>query len=560
MLKATSVCKQYDGEPLFSGLDIVCNPGDRVGLVGPNGVGKSTLLRVLSGQEAPTRGHVALAPGTRVGHVTQQVPDPTATVGDLLADALGELHDLEQLLRRLERQMSAGDTAAVAAYGQAQDRWTTLDGWRARARLDDVRQRLGVDHLDDDTPLAQVSGGEQARLTLARALLDNPDLLVLDEPTNHLDADGIDWLGRWLAGFPGAVLAVSHDRAFLDRVATRIVELDGIHDEPQTYPGGWSAYRAEKARRWERLLLDYEAQQKDHQRWLADIARTKEQARGVEESVRTGLGADQTRRYAKKVARKAKARERRLRRQMESVRWIARPQTRPPLSLAFPQHTTTADEVLHLRGVGVDAGGRTLLDGLDLTIGGGERILLAGPNGCGKTTLLRVLAGERPPDRGAVTAGGPVALLPQTHDTLRTDVTVRDFFRSRVPVYADDAEALLAAHLFGPRQWDARLRTLSAGQLRRLLLAVLVNSPAQVLLLDEPTNYLDVDALEVVEEALRQFRGTLVLVSHDTWFASAVGVTRRWRVVDGGVLDEPVAVPGGGVADGGVAGGAADVG
>ncbi|MER6757337.1 ribosomal protection-like ABC-F family protein [Micromonospora echinofusca] len=539
MLKVVSVSKHYDTEPLFTDVELVLNAGDRVGLVGPNGVGKSTLLRVLIGEEPPSGGHVALAPGLRVGYFAQQVPDPDATVGQFLGAGLGELHPLAARLRELERRMADGDDTVLAAYGDAQERWATLDGWRAQARLTEVRQRLDIDHLHDDTPLRRISGGEQARLTLARVLLHAPDLLVLDEPTNHLDADGIGWLGDWLAAFPGAVLLVSHDRALLDRTVTRIVELDGIHETPQTYTGGYTDYRAEKTRRWQRLLLDYEAQQKDHRRWLADIDRTKQQARGVEESVRSGLGADQQRRYAKKVAKKAKARERRLRRQMDSIRWLAEPRTRPPLTLAFPQESTGGREVLRSRGLTLRVADRVLLDRVDVSVRAGERILLTGANGTGKTSLLRVLAGEDHPAGGEVVAAGAVAVLPQTHDALRTDVSVRDFFRSRVPVYVDDAERLLDAHLFGPEQWDAPLRVLSAGELRRLLLAVLVNSPAEVLLLDEPTNYLDFDALDVVEEALRQFRGTLVMVSHDAWFAEAVGVDRRWRLTGRRLVEQP---------------------
>ncbi|MEU8187436.1 ABC-F family ATP-binding cassette domain-containing protein [Micromonospora carbonacea] len=540
MLKAVSVSKQYDAEPLFTGVDLIVNAGDRVGLVGPNGVGKSTLLRVLTGAEPPSTGHVAVAPGTRIGYFAPQPPDPTVTVGQFLAAGLGELGRLDRRLRALERRLARGDTAALDAYGEAQDRFAALDGWRAQTRLAEARQRLDVADLPDDAPLHRVSGGEQARLTLARVLLDTPDLLILDEPTNHLDADGIAWLGGWLAAFDGGVLVASHDRAFLDRTVTRIVELDGIHDTPQTYTGGYTAYRAEKTRRWQRLLLDYEAQEKAHQRLLADIARTKEHARGVELTVRRGLGADQARRYAKKVARKATARQRRLRRQMDSLRWLAQPQTRPTLTLTLPDPAgDDGREVLAARGLTAHAGDRSLFAGVDLRLHAGDRVLLTGDNGTGKTTLLRILAGLRDPDAGRVDRGAPVALLPQTHDALRTDVAVLTWFRSQVPVYVDEAERLLDAHLFGPEQWDQPLRLLSAGELRRLVLAAMVNGPARVLLLDEPTNFLDFDSLDVVQEALRAYRGTVVLVTHDVWFADAVGYDRRWRVGGGGVGEQP---------------------
>jgi ATPase subunit of ABC transporter with duplicated ATPase domains len=528
VLKAVSVSCGHDGDLLFSGLDLVVGDGDRIGVVGPNGAGKTTLLRVLAGELSPASGSVVRGPGTRVGYVAQQMPDPQGTVGAFLAGGLGELAAVTAELRALELRLAGGEDV-LAAYGVVQERWTALEGWSAESRLLEVRQRLDIADLPDDLRLVEVSGGEQARLLLARALLDEPDLLLLDEPTNHLDAEGAAWLQGWLAGFPGGVLTVSHDRAFLDAVVTRIVEIDGIHDEPQDYPGGgYSAFRVEKQRRWERLLLDFEAQEKDRRRWAEDIERTKEQARGVENTVRSGVTAPHLRRIAKLVARKAKVRERRLLRQMASARWIARPRSRPPLTLAFPADEELAGEVvLKVRDLTVVVGSRTLLNAVDLDVRRGDRILITGRNGAGKTTLLRALAG----------VGAEVAVLPQTSDGLRTDVTVIDFFRSRVPVYVDDAERLLEGHQFGPDQWGAALSALSAGELRRLLLAVIVNSPARILLLDEPTNFLDFDALDVVEEALRGYRGTVVTVTHDRYFAEAAGFGRRWHVVDGRVIE-----------------------
>ncbi|GAA0807389.1 ABC-F family ATP-binding cassette domain-containing protein [Spirilliplanes yamanashiensis] len=545
MLKAVSLSVTHDGDPLVEGLDLLLGRGDRIGLVGPNGAGKTSLLRVLAGLAAPAAGHVARGPGTRVGYVAQQVPDPSSTVGAFLAGGLGEVGVVTARMRQLERELADGGGAGVLAdYGRVQDRWAQLEGWTAQARLDEVRDRLDVAHLDPAAPLHRVSGGEQARLMLARVLLDRPDVLLLDEPTNHLDADGAAWLGRWLAGFGGAVLTVSHDRAFLDAAVTRVVELDGIVPRVHDYPGGgWTHYRAEKARRTQRLLLDYEAQQKALARWRSDIERTKGQALHVETTVRSGVEAPHLRRIAKKVAKKAKVRERRLERQIRSLRWIAEPRSRPALTLAFPADAAAAEGTL-LAGDGltVRRGGRVLLDGADVRVEAGDRILVTGRNGAGKSTLLHVLAGRLAPDAGVLRVGAPVELLPQTSDGLRTGVPVLEFFRSRVAVFAEDAERLLDAHLFGPEFWGAPVRTLSAGELRRLLLAVLVNLPASVLLLDEPTNHLDTDALDVVEEALRAFPGTLVTVTHDAYFAAAVGHTRRWRVENGVVREAAGAV------------------
>lgn len=529
LLKAVSLAATHDGDLLFEGFDLVLGDGDRIGVVGPNGAGKTTLLRLLAGELRPAAGSVSYGPGARVGYVPQRMPDPDGSVGEFLAGGLGELASVTAELQALEERLAAGEDV-LAEFGVVQERWTALEGWTAETRLAEVRQRLDIAGLPDELPVRSVSGGEQARLLLARALLDAPDLLLLDEPTNHLDAEGAAWLQGWLRDFPGGVLVVSHDRAFLDATVSRIVELDGIHEQPQDFPGGgFSAYRAEKQRRWERLLLDFEAQEKDRRRWEADIERTKAQARGVESTSGMGAAAPHLKRVARLVARKAKVRERRLRRQMESTEWIARPRSRPPLTLAFPADQEEAGEVvLKVRGLSVAFGDRVLLDGVDVDVRRGDRILVTGRNGSGKTTLMRALAEA---------GGGEVAVLPQTDDGLRSEVSVLEFFRARVPVYVDDAERLLRGHQFGPDMWDVRTGSLSAGELRRLLLAVLVNSPARVLVLDEPTNFLDFDALDVVEEALRRYRGTLLTVSHDRYFAESVGYSRRWHVAAGGVLE-----------------------
>ena len=532
MLKAVNLSLSYVDEPLFRDVHLLLGTGDRVGLVGPNGVGKSSLLRVLVGELKPSTGQVTLGADDSVGYYAQQVPDPVRTVGEFLADAPGELAALTRRLSTLTAALASAPAGPAAprlsivdAYAAVEERYAQLGGWAYAARVDAVRARLGVDAIEPSRSLGSLSGGEQARVMLARVLLAEPSVLVLDEPTNHLDAEGAAWLGGYLADFPGAVLVVTHDRALLDRFANRIVELDGIHDEPQFYEGNYTAYRAEKQARWARLLLDYEAQEKARRRLAEDIERTKEQARGVELSVRSGPGADQVSRYAKKVARKAKARERRLERQMRATSWLAEPATRPALALSFSPAVGTGEPVLKAAGLAVP--GR--LSTVDVTVAGGDRVLVTGPNGAGKTTLLSALATS--PD---VARLAPVALLPQVHDDLPGAASVLDFFRSRVPMYADDAEATLAAYLFEP---DQRLGTLSAGELRRLLLATMVNGGAEVLLLDEPTNYLDFDSLDVVEAALREFRGTIVMVTHDRYFAGSAGYTRWWEVRDGMVHD-----------------------
>jgi ATPase subunit of ABC transporter with duplicated ATPase domains len=555
MWKAIELSAFYGDEPLFSGATFAVAAGDRVGLVGPNGAGKSTLLRIVAGELRPATGHVEVAPGGRIGYFAQQVPDPAATVGRFLDDAPGELPALDRRLRALQALLASAsdhiEPARIEELGAVQERYAQLGGWAYAARVAEIRDRLGVRSLPDTARLGSLSGGEQARLMLACALIGEPTDLLLDEPTNHLDAEGIEWLGGYLARFTGSIVVVTHDRALLDRVATEIVEIDGIggpdgDGRPQFYDGGYTAYRAEKQRRWERRLLDFEAQEKARARLVDDIEATKAHARSTELTTRN----DRLRRYAKKVAAKAKARERRLARQMQAATWIAEPQTRPPLVLAFRSPRTDpasadgpATTVLAASDITIAAGTRTLARNVDLRVRADERIVLTGPNGSGKTTLLTTLAGIVEPASGHVTRHGVVALLPQTHDELRLRVSVLDFFRSRVPMYVDEAEELLRAYLFDDEQQRQPLRTLSAGEVRRLLLATIVNSDADAILLDEPTNFLDFDALDVVEEALRAYDGALLVVTHDAYLPKSIGCDRHLVLNGGRLVDiavEPV--------------------
>ncbi|MGN6636141.1 MAG: ABC-F family ATP-binding cassette domain-containing protein [Oryzihumus sp.] len=532
MLRAVSLSKHYDLEPLFSGLDLTLGPGDRVGLVGPNGTGKSTLMRLLAGVEEPTAGAVVRSPGLTVGWQAQEAPDPGMPVAQFVLSGAPQWAAAREQMHALEAGLashSGADTRtadrAMAEYASAVEVFESLGGWATLARLDQVRSRLGVateDGIAGDRPMGSLSGGEQSRVMLARLLVTDPDVLLLDEPTNHLDAEGRAWLGEHLASFRGALLVISHDRRFLDTVVNRVVELDGIAPGLQDYPGcGYTAYRVEKQRRWERLLLDLEAQEKYRRALAEDIERTKEHARGVEVANPRNPSA---RRLAKKVARKALSRERRLARQMQAASWIAQPQTRPALAMRFEVGDGEAPETLaDVRGLDVAAGERVVVRDASLRVRREDRILLSGANGAGKTSLLRALT---PLLRDA-------AVLPQTHEHLPTGISALELFRRAVPMYFEEAEEVLEGFLFDAHDRERAVGDLSVGQVRRLLIATLVNTPSRVLVLDEPTNHLDFDSLEVVEAALAQYRGALLVVSHDEEFAERVGLHCRWRVVDG---------------------------
>jgi ATPase subunit of ABC transporter with duplicated ATPase domains len=525
LLRAISLTKHFDLDPLFDDLDLTLNPGDRVGLVGPNGVGKSTLMRVLAGLEEPTSGRVVRSPGLTLGWQAQEAPDPRMPVGRFVSDGAAELMAALDAKGVVERRMAAGDEAAIGEYDQTVTDFDVRGGWAGLARMDQVRSRLGVateTGIDAQRALGSLSGGEQARVMLARLLLTDPDVLLLDEPTNHLDSAGRAWLVDHLAGFRGAVLAISHDRRFLDRVVTRVIELDGISAQLQDYPGGgYSAYRVQRQQRWHRLLLDFEAQEKLRRKLAEDIDRTKAFASEVELNNPRNPGA---RRKAKKVAKKAISREQRLERQMRSASWVAEPQSRPPLVMSFAQPEAGKDKVIaDIRGLDVRAGKRVVLRDVRLRMTAGDRVLLSGDNGVGKTSLLRAL----------LPSLGGVQLLPQTQEHLPPDVTALDYFRSQAPMYVDEAESVLEGFLFDVVDRGRALSELSVGQVRRLLIAIVVNRPGRLLVLDEPTNHLDFDSLEVVEAALTAYRGALIVVTHDEEFADRIGLTRRWTIRQG---------------------------
>jgi ATPase subunit of ABC transporter with duplicated ATPase domains len=540
VLKSDGLVRAYDALPLFADVSFVLGDGDRVGLVGPNGAGKSTLLRLIAGLDRPDAGSVTLGEGDTVGYLAQQTPRPDLTLGEHLHAAAGEVFDLHVELQGLEAELAEGrpGRSTLERYGDVQERYTALDGWGFQALVDDVRRHLDIAHIDPGTRLRNLSGGEQARVMLAGVLLARPTVLLLDEPTNHLDLGGLRWLETYLGGFGGAVMVVSHDRRFLDNTVSRVFELDGVSDRLQTYEGGYTAYRAEKARRWQRLLDEHRAQERYRKRLEADIARTRQQALGVERTA-SGLGSDQIKRYAKKVAAKAKARERRLRRQMQSAEWIGDPAKAPSLTLHLDGVSVAGQRLAALEGVSVDHGPRRVLEAVDLVVRGRERIAVTGDNGAGKTTLLRLVAGELPPTSGRAEPAEAAGVLPQDHDRLPLDRPLLDYYRSQVIGYEDEARAFLGHFLFDQEQMHRPLRTLSPGERSRLLIAVLVSSGAELLLLDEPTNHLDFDSLDVVEEALRQFGGTIVAVSHDRAFVENIGCGRHIEIRGGRLHEHP---------------------
>jgi ATPase subunit of ABC transporter with duplicated ATPase domains len=531
MLKASDLRAGHGDVTIFDSLSLTLSGTRRSGLVGPNGAGKTTLLRLLAGVDAPERGSVTLGAGDRVGYLPQEPPGPDLTINRLLGAALGEVWRLHGELERLERRLD--DPEMLVRYGEAQERFGALDGWALQAQLDSAREALGIAHIPLDHALGELSGGEAARALLAGVLLARPTVLLLDEPTNHLDLDGLAWLEEFLAGFGGAVLVVSHDRRFLDETVSQMFELDG--GTLRSYTGGYTAYREEKTRAAARVELAYEAQQKRHRRLEADIAATRGFAVHTETTV-SRAEAPKMKRYAKKVAKKAQARERRLRREIESDEHIDKPRHVGALKVELAGGGG-GRLVAALRGVSAGWDGEPLLHDVDITIHGRDRIAITGPNGAGKTTLLALLEGDLAPITGAVERPVRAAVLPQGADALPADVPAVAFVRSHAAVAEGEARRLLGH--FGLEGATALrpLGRLSPGERARTAIAAMVAAKAELLLLDEPTNHLDFPSLDVLESALREYPGAIVAVSHDRAFLDAIGTDRRLEVRGGAVRE-----------------------
>ncbi|MCB8921835.1 MAG: ABC-F family ATP-binding cassette domain-containing protein [Ardenticatenaceae bacterium] len=541
MLTVHQLAKSFTLTPLFNNVTFSINLGDRVGLVGPNGCGKTTLLRMIMGEETADSGHVTYHPGLRVGYLSQGFElDGATAVADIIGRAAGDPTVLETELFTLAQALAErpDDAALQQQYDAVLYRISAADTGRAASIL----AGLGLDDVPPDMPVGYLSGGQKTRLNLALVLLDNPQLLLLDEPTNHLDIGMLEWLEAWLAGFPGGVLIVSHDRTFLDRVVTRILAMDPQQTAVREFAGNYSDYAAQVKLEQEKQWAAYHDQQTEIRRVKQDIARAKEQAANTERQVKSvsigGIkeGKDHYLRLAKKVAQKGKSRERKLERYLDSEERVDKPTRSRKMRLDFAEMAHLGQSVLELvdLSVGYDVE-RPLLHQLRLSVHPDARIIITGPNGSGKTTLLRTLAGLLPPLAGHVQRGPSVHLGYMTQEQTGLDPalsplqTVRHAFENETAV-----RTFLSYFLFTGEEPLKLNSQLSYGQRARLELAQMIVAGCNVLLLDEPINHLDIPSRTQFEEALANFDGTVLAVVHDRYFIERFA-TEIWWVEEGAV-------------------------
>ena len=490
-----------------------------MGLVGVNGCGKTTLLRILAGKEQADSGSVSLMKGIRVGYMEQQyAAQPGLTVFEELQRVFEPVFQMEEKLRDLEKQMaSAGETELQRlgeAYARLNDQFEKADGYAWKSSIQGVLSGLGFRKDQQDQPATLLSGGELTRLCLAKLLLQKPDLLLLDEPTNHLDLAALDWLEHYLADYRGTLIVVSHDRYFLDRVCTHVTEL--LLGMAEQYEGNYSAYMKQRTARFEIRMRAWEQQQKLIAREEAIIARYKSFNR--EKSIRA-----------------AESREKRL----EKIERLDRPQDEHQVNFRFEAKRRTGDDVLFIKDLGKSFGERRLFEHANLHLRAGDRVALLGPNGIGKSTLLKCLMGEVAQDAGTVRWGANVdtGYYDQKQESLHPNKTVLDEVWDAFPrLEQSQVRGALGLFLFTGEDVFAPIHTLSGGEKGRVALTKLMLRKDNFLLLDEPTNHLDMDSREVLEDALENFEGTILAVSHDRYFINRFA-TRVAVLGEGGIKE-----------------------
>lgn len=514
------------GSNILDGVTFQVETGERVGLLGRNGAGKSTLFKILTGELDWDEGEVVVAKNRRVGLISQIPVYPAGyTVEDVLLTAFARHQKLAEEMAALTAAMAAGDAseATLRRYGELSARFEGLGGYDTETAVNKVTAGLGISGDMRGQLFASLSGGEKTRVNLGRLILEDTDILLLDEPTNHLDLHAVEWLEDYVEKFRGTVVTISHDRYFLDRTITRVIELNAGRAE--FYAGNYTFYAIEKERRYQEKLRQYEKEQ-------AKIQQLQSAADKLH--LWAFMGND-------KLHKRAFSMERRI----ERIRQTEKPTKARALTGRFGEAEFAGDEVLHIKGLGKAFGSRPLFHDVDLLVEGGERIALIGDNGTGKSTLLKILMGEEEPDQGRVRFGPTVrpAYLPQIiyFDDPRRSILDTMLYAKR-GMTTQTARDRLGAFNFRGEDVFKSVSVLSGGEQSRLRLCMLMDEEINLLVLDEPTNHLDIDSREWIEEAVEAYEGALLFVSHDRYFINRFA-TRIWELENGVITDYPVSFP-----------------
>lgn len=517
-ISVSGLVKEFQvGSRLLDGLSFQIDTGERVGLLGPNGCGKTTLLRILTGAMDYDEGEVVIAPDRRIGLISQIPVYPEGyTVEDVLDTAFAGLKEMEKQLGELAGAMGQGtaDSQTLARYDRLSAAFEAGGGYQQDTNKNKVCNGLSIPQEMRLQLFDQLSGGEKTRVNLARLILEDTDILLLDEPTNHLDLRATQWLEEYLEKFKGTVLTVSHDRYFLDKVVSRVIEIQ--NGKAEFYAGNYTFYAVEKEQRYQTQLKQYEKEQ-------AKIAQLEATARVMHEH------------GTERMHKQAFAMEKRI----ERIRQTQRPTGRArALKVGFGEREFKGDQVLSIKGLTKAFGGRTLFSDLSLEVTGGERIALIGDNGTGKSTLLKMILGEEQPDSGKIRMGPTVkaGYLPQHVHFEHPERSLVNTLIYDLDCSAQSARNRLGAFNFRGEDVLKPVSALSGGEQSRLRLCMLMDEKINLLVLDEPTNHLDIQSREWIEEAVEEYEGNLLFVSHDRYFIDRFA-SRIWLLEDGQITD-----------------------
>ena len=534
MLSLSRISKQYGRQVLFVDTSFQLNPGEKVGLVGPNGAGKTTIFRMITGEESPDEGEVSVPKKTSIGYFRQDVEEMSGrSVLDEAIAGSGRLGDLHHELEALQRAMSdpaqADIDSILERFGEVQEEYEHSGGYGLEAQAREVLHGLGFDDERIEGDVGVLSGGWKMRVAMARVLLGRPDVLLMDEPTNHLDIESIIWLEGFLASLPGALLMTSHDREFMNRIVSKIAEIDG--GEITVYSGNYDFYEQERAIREANREAAYARQQ----------AMLAKEQRFIE-------------RFSTHAAKAAQVQSRV--KALEKIERIELPKKRQAVKFDFRKPPRSGDQVAVVEDVSkaypstsLGTGGRRVIyDGFNMTIRRGERWCVMGKNGAGKTTLLRMVAGVLKPDAGNVTLGASLKIgyfAQQAFDLLKPDLTVEEQLQHDFPNESVGVlRSLAGAFQFSGDDVDKKIRALSGGEKTRLVIARMLLDPPNFLVLDEPTNHLDLFTKEMLIDSLKDYEGTMLFVSHDRAFLRALSNRVLELGGESGVEREPHLYPG----------------